>query len=285
MRVNVWSNTILVTSMVVLSSSDAAAQSGRQELLSDPGSLSEPLDRTSLALEGGQQLDDQERSRSLFRDVIGDFGKFVTTSATGVILGVGLAGSLSVSPLDERIRYSRAYSGAPGYERPRNNAGFEAGNRLGSSVVQVGGAFATYTIGRWVGTPAVAELGRDLVRAQLLTAGVTRLLKHTVRRTRPDGVGSSRTSFPSGHTSGTFASATVLSQHYGWKVGLPAFGLASYAAAARVANNSHFLSDVVFGAVIGMAASRTVTFESGTVRLEVAPMAVPRGLGVRVSVN
>ena len=285
MRVNVWSITILATSMVALAPFDVAAQSGSQGLVLNPRSLSEPLERTWLPLEDGQQFDDQERTRSLLRDVAGDFGRFVTTPATGVVLGLGLAASLSVSPLDDRIRYSRSYSGTPGYERARNNAGFQVGNHLGGSVVQVGGAFAAYTIGRLVGTADVAEVGRDLVRAQFLTAGVTRLLKHTVRRTRPDGVGSSRTSFPSGHTSGTFASATVLGRHYGWKVGLPAFGLASYAAAARVAGNSHFLSDVVFGAVIGVTGGRTVTFESSTIKLEVAPMAVPRGLGVRVSLN
>ena len=164
-------------------------------------------------------------------------------------------------------------------------SGFETGNLLGSSFVQVGGAFATYTIGRWVGTPDVAELGRDLVRVQLLNAGVTRILKHTVRRTRPGGHGSSRTSFPSGHTSGAFASAAVLHRHYGWKVGAPAFGLASYTAAARVLNNSHFLSDVVFGAVLGITAGRTVTIERGTMRFDVSPMALPRGLGVQVSVQ
>ena len=103
----------------------------------------------------------------------------------------------------------------------------------GSSLVQVGGAFATYGVGSLIRKPGVAALGRDLVRVQLLTQGVTQLLKYSVRRTRPDG--SSRSSYPSGHASGTFASATVLQRHYGWKVGIPAFGVASYVAASRLA--------------------------------------------------
>lgn len=279
MRVNVWSATILASSTVVFPVPEATAQSRPDAASSDSGSLSEPLERTWLAIDGAQEPHDRER-RSLLRNVVGDFGRLVTTPATGATLGLGLVGSLSVHPLDERIRDSRSHSGS-GYDM----SGFETGNLLGSSFVQVGGAFATYTIGRWVGTPDVAELGRDLVRVQLLNAGVTRILKHTVRRTRPGGHGSSRTSFPSGHTSGAFASAAVLHRHYGWKVGAPAFGLASYTAAARVLNNSHFLSDVVFGAVLGITAGRTVTIERGTMRFDVSPMALPRGLGVQVSVQ
>ena len=120
------------------------------------------------------------------------------------------------------------------------------------------------------------------MRAQLLTQGVTQLLKYSVRRTRPDG--SSRTSFPSGHASGTFTSATVLQRHYGWKVGIPAFGVASYVAASRIAENKHFLSDVIFGAAIGIAGGRTVTFRKGATRFELAPIAAPGGAGVQVSV-
>ena len=99
---------------------------------------------------------------------------------------------------------------------------------------------------------------------------------------RPDG--SSRSSFPSGHASGTFASATVLQRHYGWKVGIPAFGVASYVAASRLAENKHYLSDVVFGAAIGLTAGRTVTFGMGSTRFEVSPMAARGGAGVQVSV-
>ena len=78
---------------------------------------------------------------------------------------------------------------------------------------------------------------------------------------RPDG--SSELSYPSGHTSGTFASATVLKRHFGWKVGIPAFSVASYVGASRLALNRHYLSDVVFRAAIGIAAGRTITFSRG----------------------
>ena len=284
MRVNVWLTAIFATSTVVLTASSADAQPEPDQTPLASRSLSEVLD-ARLVAHDGQPLDDPEHPPSFLRDVAGDLGRFFTTRDSGIVLGLGLAGSASVHPLDDDIRQSRVNAHAAGQEDDRLHGIFQAGDHLGSTLVQVGGAFATYGVGRWAGKPAIAELGRDLVRVQLLSGGVTQLLKHTVRRTRPAGSGSSRTSFPSGHTSGTFASATVLNHHYGWRVGLPAFGLASYVAASRVVDNRHFLSDVVFGAAVGMTAGRAVTFERGEMRLQVSPMAVPRGIGVLVSVN
>ena len=126
-------------------------------------------------------------------------------------------------------------------------------------------------------------MGRDLVRAQLLAQGVTQALKYSVRRMRPDG--SSQASFPSGHASGSFASASVLQRHFGWKVGGPAYAVASWVAASRLNENKHHLSDVIFGAAIGLAGGRTVTFERGRTRFEIAPMLAPGGAGVQLSLD
>ena len=57
----------------------------------------------------------------------------------------------------------------------------------------------------------------------------------------------------------TFATATVLQRDLGWKVGVPAYGLATYVAASRIQDKRHFLSDVTFGAAIGIVAGRSVT--------------------------
>ena len=222
-----------------------------------------------------------ERS-TLLGDVVGDFGSFFGRRENYVILGLGLGTSLSVKPLDHRIPTSRLNSELHESDGARLDHFFEPGELLGSTLVQVGGAFATYRVGKLLKQQGTAELGRDLVRAQLLTQGVTQLVKYSVRRTRPDA--SSHSSFPSGHTSGAFATATVLQRHYGWKVGGPAFGIASYIATSRLSENKHFLSDLAFGAAIGLVAGRTVTLDRGSTRLELAPMATPGGAGVQVSV-
>ena len=153
---------------------------------------------------------------------------------------------------------------------------------MGGSLVQIGGALTTYALGHLVARPGVAELGRDLIRVQVLAGVVTQGLKYAVGRERPDG--SSRRSFPSGHSSGTFAAAVVLQNHYGWKVGAPALGVASYVAASRLSENRHYLSDVVFGAAIGLAAGRAVTFRLRDTRFELTPIAAHGGAGVHVAV-
>jgi hypothetical protein len=111
----------------------------------------------------------------------------------------------------------------------------------------------------------------------LITQGLTQAVKMSVNRTRPDGA----ELIPSGHTSTTFASATVLQRRFGWKAGLPAYGFATYVAASRVQVKRHFLSDVAFGAALGIVVGRSVTIGRGDARF-VEPMAAPGGAGVQL---
>jgi len=144
-------------------------------------------------------------------------------------------------------------------------------------MVQMGGSLVTYAVGRLAAKSAIAHIGSDLVRSQVLAQGVTQGIKLATRRTRPDGTS---LSFPSGHTASAFASATVLEQHYGRKVGLPAYGLATYVATSRLSEKRHFLSDVIFGAGIGIVAGRTVTIGHGASRFALTPLFAPGGAGV-----
>ena len=191
----------------------------------------------------------------------------------------GLGASLLATTADDGIPTSRFNSEL--YEGNGLDQVFESGEIVGGGLFQVGAAFTTFALGKATSSSEVAGLGRDLVRAQLVTQGLTQAVKHTVGRTRPDG--SSNTSFPSGHSSGTFATATVLQRRYGWKVGLPAYGVAGFVAASRLSENKHYLSDVIFGATIGILVGRTVTLSVGDARFAVAPMIVPEGAGVQLA--
>ena len=273
---------VLMAALVFHPAGPAAAQMQGDNVAVTTPDLSQARDGAWQRVGDGRPERDEPRRSSLLRDVIGDYGRFFTTRENYLVLGLGLTSSLSLKALDEPIRDSRFNSELWFNEGTTLDHVFESGEVIGSSLIQIGGAVATYGIGSWIGTPGVAALGRDLVRVQLLTQGITQLVKYTARRTRPDG--SSQASFPSGHASGTFASATVLQRHYGWKVGIPAFGVASYVAASRLAENKHFLSDVVFGAAVGLAAGRTVTFGMGSTRFELSPLAAQGGAGVQVSV-
>jgi membrane-associated phospholipid phosphatase len=81
-------------------------------------------------------------------------------------------------------------------------------------------------------------------------------LKATTHVMRPDG--SNRHSFPSGHTATAFMTATMLSKEYGYLspwVSIGAYGVATATGLTRMANNKHWLSDVMVGAGIGILSS------------------------------
>lgn len=223
----------------------------------------------------GQPTKENNSSASggFVRQIGRDFRHFVDPGNLLVIASGGVA-SLAVHSHDRELtddfRNSAALDGF-----------FEAGDIGGGDWVQGGGAVATYIVGRLARSNEVRSLGSDLVRAQMLTGVVTLGLKVATQRTRPDG--SNQMSFPSGHSSATFATATVLERHFGWKVGVPAFLFATYVAGSRVQENKHFPSDVIFGAAIGIAGGRSVTFGRGRGLVALAPFALPGGgLGVAV---
>jgi PAP2 superfamily len=139
---------------------------------------------------------------------------------------------------------------------PTAEAFFAPGRVIGV-VVPIGGSVGTYVWGRMRNQPKVSHVGSDLIQAQVVAQALTISLKYATRRERPDQ--SDATSFPSGHAASTFAFATALERHLGWRYAVPAFTAASYVAASRLPANRHWLSDVVFGATVGIIAGRTVT--------------------------
>ena len=64
--------------------------------------------------------------------------------------------------------------------------------------------------------------------------------------------------WPSGHTSTSFAVASVLDEFYGPKVGIPAYTAASLVALRMMDQEDHWASDVVFGAALGWVVGHTV---------------------------
>jgi len=120
----------------------------------------------------------------------------------------------------------------------------------------------------------VSHLGMDLIQAQLITEAMVEPIKLAVHRARPDG--SNNQSFPSGHAAVTFASATVIERHLGWKKSILGYAIASYVAMSRLHDNRHYLSDVVFGAAVGSIAGRTVVHH-GADYWAMTPVALPGG--------
>lgn len=191
------------------------------------------------------------------------------------LVGGGIA-ALAVHPLDDDLNRRLLGSDIDNI--------FIPGKYIGATEVQVAAALTTYVVGRTRHQTRVQHIGMDLLEAQLLTEGIVELTKVAVRRDRPvnpDGSSASGYSFPSGHAAITFASATVLQQHLGWRAAVPTYALATYVAASRLHDNRHFLSDVVFGSAVGIVVGRSVTWH-GRNTFTLAPVAVPGGLGAAI---
>jgi membrane-associated phospholipid phosphatase len=134
-----------------------------------------------------------------------------------------------------------------------------------------------YVIGRASHNARIGALGADLVDAQIVNGVLTQGIKVWVHRTRPSG---SRHSFPSGHTSATFATAAVIQRHFGWKAAAPFYVLGGYVSTSRLVDNQHWTSDVLFGAALGIVSGRAVSAGHGLRRVTVSPTLSPHGVGI-----
>lgn len=212
--------------------------------------------------------------RALFGDLGQDF-KHLPEMQNVYIAAVGGGLALAVHPLDQSFN-SKVLS-----HYDAVNAFFAPGKYLGSTQVQVAFSLGTYAVGRLQDQPKVAHLGMDLLQAQIMTEVLVEPLKFAVHRERPDG--SDHQSFPSGHAAVTFATATVIERHLGWRKAVLGYAIASYVAMSRIHDNKHYLSDVVFGAAVGTIAGRTVVHHKADY-WAFSPVAMPGG-GVALMVS
>lgn len=131
-----------------------------------------------------------------------------------------------------------------------------------------------------LGVPAVQEdwdgvlqAGGSIAAASVVTYG----LKEAIPSRRPDG--SDDKSFPSGHTSTSFAAAATLHKRHGWKVGVPAQLVAAFVGVSRVEANRHRWGDVAVGMVIGQASGFLIT-DRVNPNVQLTPWADTKGGGV-----
>jgi undecaprenyl-diphosphatase len=138
----------------------------------------------------------------------------------------------------------------------------DGGDRVGKgeSLLVVSAVFlaAGYGLGR----PSLKRAGWETLVAHLVAGSLNTALKHVVGRGRPKFMhgdhseftpfgGSGWDSFPSGHSMATFAVATVLAVRFP-KVRWPMILIALGVSLSRLFRASHFLTDIVAGAVLGV---------------------------------
>lgn len=223
--------------------------------------------------------DDVVPDRSVIRKVLDTIGrdlKAIVSEESVPLLSSAAAFALLALPFDETLTYSASCS-------TFLKTTFEPWARtMGQEWLLASGALATYVTGRATASPRVAAIGGDLMEAQLLAGAVTLGMKHAVNRQRPDR---EARSFPSGHAAGTFAAASVLHRHFGWKGAVPAYTAAVLISGARLQANSHFSTDVIAGAALGILAGRAATFDVAGTRVSASPAIVPGGGAVSFSIQ
>ena len=117
------------------------------------------------------------------------------------------------------------------------------------------------------GVEGRSQWGRMLASAGMsyaFMAGFVNSIKYTAKELRPDG--STRNSWPSGHTATSFVGATILHKEYGltrspW-YSVAGYGVATATGIMRVLNNRHWVSDVLSGAGIGIMSGELAYFVS-----------------------
>jgi len=128
-----------------------------------------------------------------------------------------------------------------------------------------------------------------------LASLVTRVPKTLAGRERPDnwqGNGPFTfngpfhgVSFPSGHTTASFAVASVIATQFRDSKWIPvaAYSVAGLAGLSRIYDNKHWLSDVVAGATIGTLVGNLVSHRTSNSKLTVVPFGNGNFQGVRLA--
>jgi len=128
-----------------------------------------------------------------------------------------------------------------------------------------------------------------------LASLITRIPKTLVGRQRPDnwqGYGPFHfdgplhgTSFPSGHTTASFAVASVLATQFRDHKWIPitAYSVATLAGLSRIYDNKHWLTDVVAGATIGTLVGNLVSHRKSNSQFTVVPFGNSNFQGVKLA--
>jgi membrane-associated phospholipid phosphatase len=170
--------------------------------------------------------------------------------------GVGLA-------LDHTVR-NQIHDTTNGFSR----AASHVGNVMGSGLVYPT-LFAVAVAGKALGSKGVYGVSSRALKSTVVAGAAAIVLKVIVGRDRPAKSPDNNlsfhpfsfkdNSFPSGHTAIAFALATSFSREIHGKWDDAAFfSLASLTAYARMHDDRHWFSDVVFGAGVGILSARFI---------------------------
>jgi undecaprenyl-diphosphatase len=182
--------------------------------------------------------------------------------AVTIVLQLFLFGNNGAQAQNIDINWLRSVN----YNSDKTEMSYKAMNGLSKSVyfVAAGVPLAQLAVGYSTGDKETIRNGWVSLAGQGLTQVITFAGKNTIRRERPylkypdihTNVYDDTYSFPSGHTSMAFSTATMLSLQYPkWYVIVPSFAYAGAVGYSRMYLGRHYPSDVFAGAVVGAGTS------------------------------
>lgn len=200
-----------------------------------------------------------------------------------IVLLVTCAAALTVSALCANLRPCWGDSGAAGGDgaSPGTERFFEAGSEIdelyGSAPMLGAGTLGLYAAGRLTSSPRLSGAASDLSKTLLVNGALVWALNAGIRYGRGDSDGPA---FPSGSTASAFAIAPVLHGRFGWRLGVPALALASFAAAGEMNEGERTTPEIFGGAALGLVVGGFMAHRDSGDNLPAHLCVDKRGVGV-----
>jgi membrane-associated phospholipid phosphatase len=211
----------------------------------------------------------EDRPRRPVREALRTFaadGRYLVTfparaTRRGVLATAGvLVGTALLIGHDDEIRQEVIASDRRGPDRLAAKL-----EPLGRLHVEAAGLGLLYAAGRWRGEPRIASTAATAFEAYVWTTIITSTAKGAFGRERPSSGEADAhdffeggTIFPSGHTSRSFAIAAVLADRHGRGAAFTAYPLAALIGLATVRQDTHWASDLLAGAGLGLAIGKGI---------------------------
>lgn len=190
--------------------------------------------------------EDLKPEQFTFKDPGADLiSPFTTPAAWIVAAGSVTTGMMYITRKNIKYRKRESFREA----QPLGNFGF-LGDYIGYGFLNV--AYSSYFLwqGKSKNDPQAMRAFEHMLRASSYSFLVTQAIKYSVYEKRP-GYPDDHHSFPSGHSSASFAFASVVAAQHGWIWGGLAHGLATFIAVSRSNDDFHYLHDITAGITIG----------------------------------
>jgi membrane-associated phospholipid phosphatase len=133
--------------------------------------------------------------------------------------------------------------------------GVNIGDVLGHPGTHLAAAAGLYFAGAASADPRLLGFARRMIDTLVLTDLSTLAVKGIAGSDRPNG---QRWGFPSGHAASSFAVATLVDDEFGHGWGTMAYALAGFVGWSRIDGGKHDVSDVFFGAAMGIVIARGI---------------------------